>query len=176
MNPLLLDLQPTDPAAPVDAAVAGAPDRVVTIEDVARFLPAAIALHAEPDGWAVVGVPANFWTYVRPVTVAGELLGEEAAVRFTPQLYRWDYGDGVARTTRSGGASWSGLDQDELTSTPTSHIYRAKAKNDASVTVIWSAEYRFAGGDWIPVVGAVSNASPQTRMLVVKERTVLTAG
>ena len=135
-----------------------------------------MALHSEPDGWAVVGVPANFWTYVRPVTVDGSLLGEQAAVRFTPQLYRWDYGDGGSRTTRSGGASWSGLGQQELSATATSHLYLTKAAEDASVTVFWFAEYRFAGSDWTPVTGAVSNSSPPTRMLVVKERTVLTAG
>lgn len=168
---------PTPAPTPSASAAADAPvaPRVVTIEDVARYLPAQVTLHAEPDGWAVVGVPANFWTRVVPVTVQGQLLGEQAAVRFTPRIYEWRYGDGATRTTTTGGSSWSGAGQEELTSTSTSHLYAAKATVQASVTVYWSAEYRFAGSDWIGVVGAVSNASPDQRMIVVEEHTVLTA-
>lgn len=169
LNNLLL---PRDPVEPADAA---APARTVTIEDVERFVPSTAQLRTEPDGWAVVGVPANFWTVVEPVVVDGELLGESAQVRFAPQLYRWDYGDGETRTTRSGGASWSGLGQQELTGTTTSHLYLQKADVDASVTVIWSAEYRIASGPWTAVAGAVSSSTPDVDLLVVKERTVLTA-
>ncbi len=174
LNPLILEREPAG-STPEAPAADGAAARVITIEDVARFLPAAVALHAEPDGWAVIGVPANFWTVVRPVEVEAALLGEQASVRFTPQLYRWVYGDGSSRTTRSGGASWAGSGQEELTATPTSHVYRERAAADASVTVVWSAEYRFADGDWTPIAGAVADSSPAVRMLVVRERTVLTA-
>ncbi|MFD1720087.1 hypothetical protein [Amnibacterium endophyticum] len=123
----------------------------------------------------MVGVPANFWTSVSPVTVQGELLGEEADVRFAPRLYEWQYGDGESRTTTTGGSSWSGAGQEELSATATSHVYTAKITAQAAVIVYWSAEYRFAGGAWVPVAGAVASTSPQQRMLVVKERTVLTA-
>lgn len=144
------------------------------IGDVARFLPALATLHAEPDGWAVVGVPANFWVDVEAVTVAGELLGEAAEVRFTPQAYRFDYGDGTTRATATPGASWADLGQDELTKTATSHVYRERADREATVTVVYSAEYRFAGGPWIGVAGAVSGTTPPQRVLVVVERTALT--
>jgi hypothetical protein len=40
--------------------------------------------------------------------------------------------------------------------------------------VVWSAEYRFAGGPWTAVAGAVSGATPPQRVLVVVERTALT--
>ncbi len=150
------------------------PAQVVTIADLARFLPAVAALHGEPDGWAVVGVPANFWVDVEAVTVAGELLGEAAEVRFTPQAYRFDYGDGTTRATTTPGASWADLGQEELTKTQTSHIYEARADREATVTVVYSAEYRFAGGAWIGVAGAVSGTTPPQRVLVVVERTALT--
>jgi hypothetical protein len=168
LNPLLLPGTPGAPGAP------GAPAQTVTAADVARFLPAVGALHAEPDGWAVVGVPANFWADVHAITVDGALLGGPAQVRFTPQLYRWIYSDGAERATAAPGSSWAALGQDELTTTPTSHIYTDRAKRQASVQVIYSAEYRVGAGPWLPVVGAVTGSTPPRSMLVVTERTVLT--
>jgi hypothetical protein len=100
LNVLLL------PGAPGAPAAGGVAAQVVTAADVARFLPALGSLHSEPNGWAVVGVPANFWADVRPMTVAGTLLGGPAQVRFTPQVYRWIYGDGSERVTATPGATW----------------------------------------------------------------------
>lgn len=167
LNPLL---PPADPAATGDADPAAA----ITITDLARFLPATAALHAEPNGWAVVGVPANFFVEVSPVTVDGTLLGETAQVRFTPRAYRFDYGDGSTRSTGTPGSSWAALGQEELTATPTSHVYTERGDRRAAVTVIYSAEYRFAGGPWIGVSGAVSGTTPPQRVLVVVEKTALT--
>lgn len=162
-------------AAPADAdPVPAGAAQVVAITDVARFLPAAAKLHAEPKGWAVVGVPANFWVEVAPVTVDGELLGEDAQVRFTPRGYRFDYGDGATRTTTTAGASWATLGQEELTETATSHLYEERGDRRAAVTVYYSAEYRFAGGPWIGIDGAVAGQAPPLRELVVIERTALT--
>lgn len=161
---------PRDPAEPDE------PTRAVTIRDVAQFLPAAAALHAEPDGWAVVGVPANFWVDVAPVTVDGELLGEAAEVRFTPRAYRWEYGDGAIQTTTNPGATWAILDQEELTETATSHRYRERAIVRPAVTVLYAAEYRLADDAWIGIDGAVTDTAPPIRTLVVRERTALVDG
>jgi hypothetical protein len=162
--------------AVADAAPAepGDPATAVTITDLARFLPATAALHSEPDGWAVVGVPANFWADSSAVTVSGELLGETAQVRFTPRAYRFEYGDGTSRATTSAGSSWAALGQEELTETPTGHVYTSRGDRSAAVTVVYSARYRFAAGPWIGVAGAVSGTAPPQRVLVVVERTALT--
>jgi hypothetical protein len=168
-------LNPRIPAQPpADPAPGAEPAPVVTISDLARFLPVTAALHAEPDGWAVVGVPANFWADAAAATVPGELLDQPARVRFTPQAYRFDYGDGSSRTAATAGSSWAALGQEELTKTPTSHVYRARGSVRAQVTVVYSAQYRFAGGPWIGVVGAVIGTTPPQRVLVVVERTALT--
>lgn len=167
-------LNPVIPAQPAVEGEPAEPADVVTITDLARFLPATVGLHAEPDGWAVVGVPANFWVEVAPVTVSGELLGGTAQVRFTPRAYRFDYGDGTVRTSGSPGASWAALGQEELTPTPTDHVYRARGDRSASVTVIYSAQYRVGDGPWIGVAGAVSGTTPPQATLVVVERTALT--
>jgi hypothetical protein len=169
-----LSLNPRLPVATGANGAAGTPAAAITIRDLARFLPAAATLHAEPDGWAVVGVPANFWADVRAVTVRGSLLGETAQVRFTPEAYRFDYGDGSSRTSGTAGASWAALGQQELTATPTSHTYLQRGTRSATVTVVYAAEYRFAGGPWIAVAGAVSGTTPPQRVLVVVERTALT--
>lgn len=161
-----------NPAPPEEGDEVAA--QVVTIADVAQFLPAVATLHAEPDGWAVVGVPANFWVEVDAVTVDGTLLGEAAEVRFTPRAYQFAYGDGTTRTAGEPGASWAALGQEELTETATSHLYRARGDLEVRVTVVYSAQYRFAGGPWTAVVGAVSGATPPQRELVVIERTALT--
>ncbi|GAA4752813.1 hypothetical protein GCM10025783_27100 [Amnibacterium soli] len=168
LNPLI----PAQPAAEPEEGDDAAP--VVTIDDLARFLPATAALHAEPNGWAVVGVPANFWAEASPATVAGELLDRAAEVRFTPQAYRFDYGDGSSKTSATAGASWAALGQEELTGTPTSHVYWTRGDVQARVTVVYSAQYRVAGGRWIRVAGAVSGTAPPERVLVVVERTALT--
>jgi hypothetical protein len=170
----LAALNPRLPVTPPGNGDPAAPAAAITIRDLARFLPAAAALHAEPDGWAVVGVPANFYADVRAVTVSGSLLGETAQVRFTPEAYRFDYGDGAVRTSGSAGSSWAALGQEELTETPTSHTYTARGARAASVTVVYAAEYRFADGPWIAVAGAVSGTTPPQRVLVVVERTALT--
>jgi len=167
-------LNPQIPVDPAEPGTPGEPAAVVTIADVARFLPATATLHAEPDGWAVVGVPANFWAESAPITVSGELLGETAEVRFLPEAYRFAYGDGTTRATTSPGASWAVLGQQELTATSTSHVFTARGDVRASVTVVYSAQYRFANGAWTPVAGAVSAATPPRRVLVVVERTALT--
>lgn len=168
-------LNPRIPARPGAPAGAGAnPAPAVTLDDVARFLPASAALHGEPDGWAVVGAPANFWADASAITVPGELLDQAAEVRFTPQAYRFDYGDGSFRSSATAGASWSALGQQELTETPTSHVYRVRGAVQARVTVVYSAQYRFADGPWTGVAGAVSSTTPPQRVLVVVERTALT--
>ncbi|MGT2425207.1 hypothetical protein [Amnibacterium kyonggiense] len=170
LNPVLEPDGPVDPADDDE----GRPAAAITMSDLARFLPASAALHAEPEGWAVVGVPANFWVDVRAVTVRAALLGDSAEVRFTPQAYRFDYGDDATRTTGEPGASWSDLRQQELTATPTGHVYRTRGDVRAAATVVYSGEYRFADGPWTRVAGAVAAGTPPQRMLVVAERTALT--
>jgi hypothetical protein len=169
LNPLIEEQEAADPQADADD-----PPRVVTIRDVARFLPAAVAVRAEPDGWAVAGVPANFWVEVRPVTVSASLLGEQAQVQFSPQAYRFDYGDGSTRTTATPGASWAALGVPELSPTTTGHVFTRRAAVETTATVVYSARYRFADEPWIGIAGAVSNSTPPRQELVVVERTALT--
>ena len=162
-------IRPGEHARP---AVAG---RVVTANEVERFLPVQAVVHSEPRGWAVVGVPANFWVEVAPVTVDGELFDTAVQVRFTPSGYRWDYGDGEVGRTGTAGASWAALGQDELTETPAGHLYAQRGRATVTARVAYTAEYRVGDGQWVAVQGDVVAPAPPLPMLLVTESTVLTA-
>lgn len=169
------DPRPFQPP-PADPAKPAVPPRIVTAEDLARFLPAQGAVHSEPRGWAVVGVPANFWVDVTAGTVDGELFDTPVRVRFTPTGYLWNYGDGDVAQTDLPGRSWEALGQDELTATATGHVYAQRGSVTVAVKIVYNASYEVAGGDWVPVQGVVVATAPPAPVVVATESTVLTAG
>ncbi|WP_395245583.1 hypothetical protein ACGGZK_07145 [Agromyces sp. MMS24-K17] len=130
----------------------------------------------EPDGWAVVGLPANFVSGASVQVVSGTLLGRPADVRFTPVGYGWAYGDGQAGASASRGATWAELGQREFTDTPTSHRFAASGRYDVTTTVTYSAEYRWAGSGWRPIAGTLDLPGATTSVLVGELDTVLVAG
>jgi hypothetical protein len=152
------------------------PFQVITMADLESFRPTAPRFTAEPNGWAIVGMPANFLADAAQQVVPGELLGEPAEVRFTPVAYTWSYGDGGSRTTAEPGASWEALGLEELTPTPTSHIYLERGTVSAALTVSYGAEYRFLGPDWIPVSGTLDVTGAPSPVVVVTASTMLVTG
>jgi hypothetical protein len=152
------------------------PWRPITIADLESFSPAPPAITAEPDGWAAVGLPANFVARAQQQVVPGVLLGAPAEVRFTPVAYSWDYGDGTRRMTTESGGTWDALGLAELTPTPTSHTYAARGTVSTSLTVTYAAEYRFLGPSWNPVVGTLDVSTPPLPLVVVTAETMLVAG
>ena len=152
------------------------PLQPITMADIASFRPAAPELTAEPDGWAVVGMPANFVANVRQQVVPGVLLGEPAEVRFTPVGYTWDYGDGKSSTTADPGATWEALGVAELTPTATSHTYTTRGDVSARLTVAFAAEFRFVDPAWIPIPGTLEVPTSPLPVVVVTAETMLVAG
>lgn len=152
------------------------PWRPITMADLESFRPTAPTFSAEPDGWAVVGLPANFVAHTGQETVPGTLLGQPAEVRFTPHAFTWQYGDGAPRTTAEPGATWAALGLGELATTATSHVYEKRGRADASLTVTYGAEYRFLGPAWIPVVGTLEVTTRPFPVLVVTASTMLVTG
>ncbi|WP_157427565.1 hypothetical protein [Agromyces salentinus] len=155
-----------EPAAPV----------VVTLRDIASFRPAVPDNGMEPDGWAVVGLPANFVAAASAHVISGTLLGRPADVRFTPVGYRWTHSDGGIVDSATPGASWSDLGQSEFSATSTSHVYEMSGEHTVRLDVELSAEYRFAGSGWLPIDGTLSVAGEDQRVLVGDFDTVLTNG
>lgn len=160
---------PADPAAPTPAVV-------VTLRDIASFVPAKPGNEMEPGGWAVEDLPANFVAAASEQVVSGTLLGQPADVRFTPVGYRWRHSDGGVVESGAPGATWAALGQREFTATGTSHVYADSGEYTVSVEVVLRAEYRFAGSGWRSIAGTLAVTGDPQRVLVGDFDTVLTDG
>lgn len=164
-----------EPAPPPTPPRPGGPV-VVTLRDIASFRPTPPVSVMEPNGWAVVGVPANFVAEASSEVVSGILLGRTAEVRFTPVGYRWSHSDGAVVESASPGASWTDLGVAEFTPTGTSHVYAERGEYTVTLEVVLSAEYRFGGSGWQSIAGVLAVAGDPVPVLVGEVDTVLTNG
>jgi hypothetical protein len=146
---------------------------VVTLADIARFRPAPGIQRMEPDGWVVVGLPANVYSIVGTQIVAGELLGQSADVRFTPVAWQWNYGDGTAATLPTRGGTWAALGLREFDATPTSHIYQRAGSYTIRLSIVYRAEYRIAGGPFTPIAGTITLPANELHITASGAKTVL---
>jgi len=126
--------------------------RPVTLADIAHFQPQPGTDHMEPNGWMVIGLPANFYADVDTQVVDGTLLGQSASVRFTPVAWNWKFSDGSTNRSTTPGEPWS----TEFESTSTSHVFQSPGAHTIMLSIDFAAEYRFAGGDWVAIAGILS--------------------
>jgi len=145
----------------------------VTLADLVNFRPTPGAARMEPNGWMIVGLPTNFWIQTQPEVQSGILLGEQADVRFTPVSYDWDYGDGTSASSADAGGSWQALRLEEFATTPLSHTYTETGTYQVESRVGFSAEYRFAAGEWQTIEGVVASASNILQAIAGSASTVL---
>ncbi|NEM90565.1 hypothetical protein [Galbitalea soli] len=144
-----------------------------TLHDLRSFHPTRVHAQSEPGFWAAVGIPTNYFVDGAPQLRHGRLLGKPIDVRFTPREFEWHYGDGEVATVREAGASWEALDLPDLTTTATSHVYRARGSVTTTVTVHYAVSYRYDGSDWIDVDGTVEGPATPITQRVYLVRTVL---
>ncbi|TFD52224.1 hypothetical protein E3T55_06330 [Cryobacterium frigoriphilum] len=78
---------PCDPNRPAAVVVTPATP-ALRISDVASFTPAAPTQQMQPNGWMVRGLATNFIAQASAHEQSGELLGQTADVRFTPNRLR----------------------------------------------------------------------------------------
>jgi hypothetical protein len=149
------------------------PDREVTWADIAHFRPTPGVDHMQPNGWMVVGLPTNFYATGGPHVVTGELLGYPASVRFTPYRWHWTYGDGSAATRSTPGTTWAAQNAREFDATSTSHVYRNRGTYVIDLDIDYTAEYRFAGGPWVPIVGSINLPANRLTATAGSAKTVL---
>lgn len=149
------------------------PEREVTWRDIASFRPTPEVDHMQPNGWMVVGLDTNFYATGGVRIVNGELLGYPAAVRFTPVRWHWTYGDGTAATKATRGSTWAAQQAREFDRTATSHIYRAAGTYYIDLSVEYGAEYRFAGGGWVPLVGTLTLPANRLKATAGSAQTLL---
>lgn len=146
---------------------------VVTLADIARFRPAPGVQRMEPDGWVVVGLPANIYSIVGTQIVPGELLGQSADVRFTPVAWQWNYGDGASATLSTKGGTWAALGLREFDATPTSHVYGQAGSYTIRLSIVYRAEYRIAGGPFTPIAGTITLPANELHITASGAKTVL---
>ncbi|MFB7252247.1 hypothetical protein [Microbacterium sp. NPDC056234] len=162
---------PADPADPAETVPAIPP---VTITDVARFAPDGALVVAEPDNVGVVGLPTNFVASASAQTVTGELFGYPISVRFTPVGFDFDYGDGSATTTATGGQSWAALNQAQFTPTATSHVYSERGEYTTAVDIRYTAEIDLGIG-WFPIDGELTSEGSAQQLRIFQAHTALVA-
>ncbi|WP_221625370.1 hypothetical protein [Homoserinimonas aerilata] len=151
---------PDDPAA-------------VTLADIASFRAQEAVPRMQPAGWMVVGLETNFYAEASAHTVDGVLLGQQATVRFTPIGYGWSYGDGSDALLETAGGSWESLRVAEFAQTPASHVYTQRGSYQIVLTSFHTAEYRYAGADWVGIPGTVRVTSEPITARAYTVRTVL---
>ncbi|TFD61016.1 hypothetical protein E3T39_07910 [Cryobacterium suzukii] len=162
-------------AAPAADCAGCSPETVVRVSDLQNFPAFAAPSGMEPNGWAIVGLAANFWAGASAQVSEGLLLGAPAQVMFTPIGYRWNYGDGSSATSTDSGASWAALGLAEFSETGSSHVYTEKGSYSVVLTVDYRADYSFGDQGWRPVEGIVSVPSTPFSVVAANESTVLVA-
>ncbi|GAB3128438.1 hypothetical protein GCM10027056_29840 [Glaciibacter psychrotolerans] len=149
------------------------PGLVVRVGDLVNIPAGTPTSGMEPNGWAIVGLPANFYSRAEAHVRSGVLLGYLAEVRFTPLGFGWAYGDGSHGRTGTGGASWAAQGRAEFDETATSHVYGESGSFVVTPRALYTAEFRFNSGAWRTVAGTVSVAGPAFTVVVGQAKTLL---
>ena len=127
----------------------------------------------EPDGWMIVGLDTNFYSIAGVQIHDGTLLGQPAAVRFTPVQWRWAYGDGASAKYGTPGSAWASHGILEFDPTPTSHVYATRGTYTITLTIDFRAEYQFAGQSWTRISGLLAVPANELVATVGDAKTVL---
>ncbi|WP_231902637.1 hypothetical protein [Microbacterium sp. TNHR37B] len=143
-----------------------------TLSDVASFAPEVAPLVPEPAGVGVAGMPVNVVAAAAEHIREGELFDLPVRVRFQPQTFLFDYGDGATRQSPTGGRTWNQLGAAQLTPTATSHVYEHRGTYTARVTIRFRADVDFGNG-WTRVPGLLDIPAHTTRITILEAHTAL---
>ena len=147
---------------------------VIQVSDLANVTPAQAQLFMEPNGWAILGQPVNFWTTASAHSVDTTLLGHQVTVNFTPISTTYDYGDGYSQTLETPGSSWEAQGLPELSDTHTSHRYNSQDPVTVVATVNYAATVS-ADGRTITVNGTVQSLTGTLAFDLYESDTYLSA-
>lgn len=145
----------------------------VTVTDLTRAQPNSARIHMEPDGWALLNSPTNFWIETGASGVQTTLFNTPVTVEFIPTQVHWDYGDGTTTTTETLGASWSNLNQQPHTATQTSHTYTTGGTYTIHATIHYRAVVH-VNGTSINVSGTIQQTATTAPIATYRFSTVLT--
>jgi hypothetical protein len=121
----------------------------------------------------IVGLDTNFYSIVATELQHGTLLGQDADVKFIPIGWHWTYGDGKQATRATPGTTWAAQGAQEFDPTPTSHIYKKEGTYYIDLDIRFAADYRYAGGDWTPVIGTIDVPANRLKASAGDAKTVL---
>ncbi len=113
--------------------------RVITVTDLTQAQPNPASIHMEPDGWALLHSPTNFWIETGAPRVQTTLFNTPVTIEFIPSSVQWNYGDGATASTDTVGASWANLNQPANTTTQTSHTYTTGGTYTVHATIHYRA-------------------------------------
>ncbi|MCF8549529.1 MAG: PKD domain-containing protein [Pontimonas sp.] len=160
---------PKNPPLPA-ARVQRAPTPPTSVSDLVAFQPLPPGIVIEPGSWSLPRVPTNIFSTASAQSQSGTLLGWPIEVRFTPQNFRWSYGDGTGVTRSESGSSWG---SNQFGSTQTSHVFRAPGTYTVTLQVDYSVSYRFDQGGFVALAGLVTRAGPPATLQILRVDSVL---
>lgn len=155
---------------PAAATVVDAPRAPTSLSDLATFSPGSPGIVVEPGAWSIPRVTTNIFAVAGTETQRGELLGWPIEVRFSPQAFKWNYGDGSRVTHRVAGGSWGSA---QFSTTPTGHIFRSPGRYPVSVEVDYAVAYRFDGGAFVSLPGELTRSAGPVALTVLRVTPVL---
>ena len=155
------------PASPGVTTPAIPPTPPRSVSELGQFTPERPGLTIQPGDWSMPRLHTNVIANARTHRQSGELAGWPIEVRFIPQRYRWNFGDGNQRTFSEPGRTWAALGLRQFQPTPTSHVYQQPGNYQLSVRVDYRAEFRFVGESWQRLSGTVSSTSQTSRLRVL---------
>ncbi len=71
------------------------------------------------------------------------------------------------------GATWRALGLAEFSKTPTSHVYKQPATVRIRLSIEYAAAYRWAGSEWMQVIGTITLPANELVTVVARAETVL---
>jgi hypothetical protein len=155
---------------PQASRVQRAPTPPTSVSDLVAFQPLPPGIVIEPGSWSLPRVPTNIFSSAGVQSQSGTLLGWPIEVRFSPQNFRWSYGDGTSVTRSEPGSSWG---SNQFEATATSHVFRAPGTYTVTLQVDYSVSYRFDQGGFVPLAGVVSRSGPPATLQILRVNSVL---
>lgn len=155
---------------PVVTTTVDEPIAPTSLSDLAAFSPRVPGIIVEPGAWSLPRLSTNIIAVAGTEIQSGELLGWPIEVRFSPETYRWNYGDGSRVTHSVAGASWG---QAQFSRTPTGHVFRSPGRYFVTLEVDYAVAYRFGEGAFVPLSGVVRRGAGPVGINVLRVTPVL---
>lgn len=146
----------------------------ITLSDLASFRPTPPTITGEPLGFGLVGAPTNLLGRASAEQFPATILSLDVTVRFEPERFIFDNGDGTTTTTATGGTEWGALALPQFSPTDTSHIYTASGTYSAALTVEYAPYVTVdPANGWLRVSGSITATAGSYPIRVVEAHTAL---